>query len=288
MRAYYSALVLFCTLVPAASAGGLLDFLQRNNELQVVTVTDTTPNGALLRPASPANPVFYLAVSTGSHDFGGVIAGDKQPTSREVAATITKVLAKQGYLPATDLHPPTLLLLWTWGTMNTETFNGSGELANIQVNREQLLRFMGADKLGLVSRTPNSFPMEMLLPGLSITSSDAQALNDLAQDNLYVAAIGAYDYQAAVRNESKLLWKTKISCPSRGHWMPEVLPSMLAIAGPYIGRETSRPVLVSASDKFKPDIRIGNATLVEYLESGKIPVIDASQPAAGQSPPDKK
>ncbi|HTZ20591.1 MAG TPA: hypothetical protein VMC06_06890, partial [Opitutaceae bacterium] len=116
-----------------------------------------------------------------------------------------------------------------------------------------------------------------LPPGLSVVSGDAQTLNGLAMDNLYVAAIAAYDYQAATRREHKLLWMTKISCPSRGYWMPEVLPSMLAIAGPNIGRETARPVVINVSDKFKPDITVGNPTVVEYLGNNPLQVIDASK-----------
>jgi hypothetical protein len=278
MRAVLSVLVLCSALLPAASARSLLDYILPTDPLEVITVTDTTRTGALLRPASPGNPVFYLAISMGCRDFGGLIAGDKLPPTQEVIETMTKVLAKQGYLPATDAHPPTLLLVWTWGTMNVET--NPGYLSSLQINHSQLLRFMGAYKVGLVSQTAEAFPENMLAPGLSIMSSDARTLNDLAKGNLYVAAIAAYDYQAATREESKLLWTTKISCPSRGYWMPEVLPSMLAIAGPNIGRETARPVVINVTDKFKPDIAIGNPTVVEYLGSSTFPVIDASKKAA--------
>jgi len=275
MRALLSALVLSSALLPVASARSWLDYILPTDPLEVITVTDTTPTGALLRPASPDNPVFYMAVSMGCRDFGGIIAGDKLPPTHEVIATMTKVLAKQGYLPATDSHPPTLLLVWTWGTMNVETYPGS--FLSTQINHSQLLRFMGAYKVGLGSQTMDAFPEYMLAPGLSIMSNDARTLNDLAKGNLYVAAIAAYDYQAATRQKSTLYWTTKISCPSRGYWMPEVLPSMLAIAGPNIGRETTRPVVINVSDKFKPDIAIGNPTIVEYLGSSTLPVIDASK-----------
>ena len=65
MRTILSGLVLCSALLPAASAGSLLDLLLPKNEVEIITVTDTTPTGALLRPASPANPVFYMAVSMG-------------------------------------------------------------------------------------------------------------------------------------------------------------------------------------------------------------------------------
>jgi len=286
MRALLSALVLSSALLPVASARSWLDYILPTDPLEVITVTDTTPTGALLRPASPDNPVFYMAVSMGCRDFGGIIAGDKLPPTHEVIATMTKVLAKQGYLPATDSHPPTLLLLWTWGTMNTEKL--PGEDLQDPGRRGQLLRFMGAYKVGLGSPTSDAFPDTSLATGLSVAGNAAQELNDLSTHNLYVAAIAAYDYQSVVRKERKLLWTTKISCPSRGRWLPEVLPSMLAIAGPNIGRETDRPVVVSIMDKFKPDIEIGNPTVVEYLKGDKLPVIDASKEAAGPQPGGKK
>ena len=71
-----------------------------------------------------------------------------------------------------------------------------------------------------------------------------------------------------------LLWTTKISCPSRGLGMPETLPVMLALAGPNIGRETPKPVAVKATDKFKPEVRIGDPTVVEYMQSNAIPVAE--------------
>ena len=86
--------------------------------MQVIGVSDTTPAGLLRRPASPANPIYYQAVSAGYREFGGIIAGEKIPPKDEVMKTIAKVLAKQGYLPGTNEHPPALILIWTWGTLN--------------------------------------------------------------------------------------------------------------------------------------------------------------------------
>ena len=107
-----------------ASAGvtraGILDWIFPKHEVEVIAVTDMTPLGALRRPVTPANPVYYQAVSAGYRDLGGIIAGDKIPPKEDVMKTIAKVLAKQGYLPATNEHPPTLIVIWVWGTMYTE------------------------------------------------------------------------------------------------------------------------------------------------------------------------
>ena len=90
-----------------------------------------------------------------------------------------------------------------------------------QVNRRQLLRFMGAYKLGLVSKEPNALMDDTLMQGVLFRDADQDLINDLSTEDLYVAAIAAYDYAAATRKEKVLLWTTKISCPSRGLGMPE-------------------------------------------------------------------
>ena len=271
-------LALVGLLVPAAPAAGVLDWLFPRPELRVVTVTDTTPAGALRRPVSPAQPAYYVAVSAGFRDFGGIVAGEKAPPKEEVFRTMARVLARQGYLPASEAHPPSLLLLWTWGTMNTDRVYSANpdDTEGRQVNRRQLLRFMGAYKLGLVAREPGAAVFDPLLPGALFRDADQEVLSDLATEDLYVAAIAAYDHAAAVRSEKVLLWTTKISAPSRGHAFAEVLPSMLALAGPQVGRETPRPVVVTAGERFKAEVKIGDPTVVG---SGELPAVSVTEVA---------
>src|SRR5688500_18985330 len=87
--------VLLVLVLSTTASASILDWIFPKHEVQVIAVTDTTPVGALRRPASPANPVYYAAVSAGYRDFGGIIAGEKIPPKEDVIKTITKVLAKQ-------------------------------------------------------------------------------------------------------------------------------------------------------------------------------------------------
>jgi hypothetical protein len=282
-------LALACAAEPL-SAASILDWIFPKHDVQVVTVTDTTPAGALRRPVSPASPAYYAAVNAGYRDFGGIIAGEKIPPKDEVVKTIVKVLAKQGYLPSSDAHAPSLLLVWTWGTMNTDRFyTGSTEEPDgRQINRNQLLRFMGAYKLGLITKEPDPFRQDTLLPGAWIRDADSEMISDLASEDLYVIAISAYDYAAALRQEKTLLWMTKISCPSRGLSMPQTLPAMLALAAPHIGRETAKPVMVKGSEEFKAEVKIGDPTVVEFLEKTPLPVVDASSNTPKKAPAPKQ
>lgn len=275
----------FLAMFGASASAGILDWLLPKHDIQVITVTDTTPVGALRRSASPSNPIYYMAVSAGFRDFGGIVAGEKAPKKEEVFKTIGAVLAKQGYLPGTDKNPPTLLLLWTWGTMNTDRIYSMNpdDTEGRQVNRRQLLRFMGAYKLGLISKEPNAFMDDTMMQGVLFRDADQDLIHDLSTEDLYVAAIAAYDFQAAARKEKVLLWTTKISCPSRGLSMPETFPVMMALAGPNIGRETPKPVAVTATEKFKGEVKIGDPTVVEYLENTKIPVAEIDPSTAAKS-----
>ncbi|MBP8256184.1 MAG: hypothetical protein KAX37_02580 [Opitutaceae bacterium] len=261
--------------VPAAA--GVLDWLLPKHDIQVITVTDTTPAGSLRRPVSVTNPMYYMAVSAGFRDFGGIVGGIKEPPKESVYKAMAAVMAKQGYLPASNEHPAQLMLLWTWGTMNTDrmySMSNPDDVEGRQINRRQLLRFMGAYKLGLVSKEPDPLMDDILMQGVLFHNADQELIDDLSTEDLYVIAIAAYDFQAAMRKEKVLLWTTKISCPSRGLALTETLPVMLALAAPNIGRETDKPVAVLATDKFKPDVKIGEATVVDYLGKTAVPVTE--------------
>jgi hypothetical protein len=275
---------LLAGVLASSARASILDWIFPKRDVQVIAVTDTTPAGALRRPVSPANPVYYLAVSAGYRDFGGIIAGEKVPPKEEVLKTMAKVLAKQGYLPAGDEHPPTLLLVWAWGTMNTDRLVTMTGDEGPQTNRRQLLRFLGAYKLGMISKDRSAFQDDLMMSGMLFRDADRDMIHDLATEDLYVAAISAYDYTAALRSEKVLLWMTKISAPSRGLVMNETLPAMLVLAGPHIGRETEKPVSIKATDKFKPEVKIGDPTVVEFLERNAVPVIEAPASDARKTP----
>ena len=271
--------LLFCVsldFAPVARAG-LLDFLFGKREIEVITITDMSPEGRLFRRPTPESPTYYIAASLGFRDLGGAVGGEKQPPNDEVIRTITKVLAKQGYLPATEQSPAaTLVLALAWGTLNADLEYGMNpDSPPRQRNRQQILKFLGGYKMGFSAADFD--PLVPSFGGLSFHDFDSRALYDISAEDFYVAVIGAYDAAAMAKKQKKLLWTTRISCPSRGFWLADVMPTMMAISGANIGREMSRPTWVNASEKYKPDIKIGDPVLVEYLDKGALPVVDVSK-----------
>ena len=281
------ALVLSAVLGTAPFArAGVLDFLFGKREIEVITITDMSPEGRLFRRPTPENPTYYLAASLGFRDLGGVVGGEKQPPNDEMIRTITKVLAKQGYLPASEQSPAaTLVLALAWGTLNADLEYGMDpDAPPRQRNRQQILKFLGGYKMGFSNADFD--PLMPSLGGLSFHDFDSRALYDIASEDFYVAVIAAYDAAAMAKKQKKLLWTTRISCPSRGFWLADVMPTMMAISGTNIGREMSRPAWVNASEKYQPDIKIGDPVLVEYLDKGPLPVVDVSKtiPANAKKP----
>jgi hypothetical protein len=269
----WCAIVIGLFFAPLASHGNILDILFPPNDLETVTVTDVTPAGNRLRQPTPDHPLYYTAVSAGYYDFGGLKAGEKPISRQSIDQTMLKILAKQGYLPAAPGQDPDVVLAWSWGTLNVDVLmDGSGSTFRL-TNELQLLRFLGGAKLGLISKHKDSFPELTLQPGLLPLSGDAQNLIDASKDDLYVAVISAYAVKLRDSKRAELLWNTRISAPSRGFWMPEALLAMLAIASPYVDRETSKPIWIHATDKFRPDIRLGDTRMVEYLEKTPATVV---------------
>lgn len=254
------------------SAAGALDWILAPNDLEAVTVTDFTTAGKLTNLPTTEHPLYYAAISAGYYDFGACKGGEKPIARQTVDRTMVKILAKQGYLPASPEHPADVVIGWRWGTLNPEVLSDGSGFTYRYGSERKLLRFMGGEKLGLVSRESELFPEQTLPPGLFILNGDARNLVDLAREDLYVAVISAYAGKLNDAGRGVLLWNTRVSAPARGFWLPDALPAMLAIATPYIGRDTPRPVAIRASDRFKPDIHLGDARVVEYLEKTPVAV----------------
>jgi len=272
-----------------APAGGFLNWLGFHHDVQVIAATDLTPAGALLRPPNPEQPVYYVAVNAGYHDFGDSIAGDKLPAPHDMVRIIARVLASQGYLPADDGHPATQCILFAWGTLYPVRVPSPWDpnLPSVQLNRTATVRFLGGDKIGLAPEHPDPSYDFALLPGLTRFNPNAEAIASVAGDDLYVVALAGYEFPVAQPKHLKLLWRTKISCPACGLVLADTLPTMVSIAAPYIGRSTAVPMWVNAANRFKPDIKIGNPKFEEYLDSTAMPIFE-SGPAAAKPKRDGK
>jgi hypothetical protein len=253
----------------------------------VITVTDTTPEGRALPPASPEHPVYYVAEDLGFREFGAPVPGDTLPPHKLITSVIVSTLEKHGYLPADRAHRPTEFIIFNWGTMYARTSGGALDGGAQQVTHPadpHFLKFMGGDKVDLMWDTGVNNPnitngggmvdARILTQGLR--SSIAQKVYEAAEGDLYVAALGGYDFQALRKGKSVELWQTRIACPADGLALADTLPVMIVAAGPQIGRDTPLPVWKDAAEDSQGQVNIGELRVVGTSEPDA-PVIDGTK-----------
>ena len=245
----FLALLLLCVRASAAE------------DLDVLCTTDVTAVDAALPVPSREHPIYYTGMDLGYKDLGPALASEKPPSSAEMREMLQKVLARQGYLPATPEHPATQLVTWYWGTYNVERSNtGDLSMPATQVNLQVLLAFLGGGKLGML-RDSHESGNEKAARAMRAHFEEAgdPILYDLAGRDLYVIAVGGYTLDSIVERKPILLWNSRIATAAHGHDMRAVMPKMIAIAAPSIARANAKPVWNSA-DKLKAEVILGEIT----------------------------
>lgn len=239
----------------------------RSGAQEILVATDVTAAGQKAAAPAENSPLYYVAVAGGFQEFGAVIAGEKSPPRSTVDRVLARALARSGYRPASAGTPgPTLLLVYAWGTLNPviDEIPGSGEPPQqVFYNMSQMLAFVGADQVAA-------------LPDIS---ADRERVLDAARSDLYFMVVTAYDAPAlAKRGEKIVLWRTKITLPSQGRWLPEVLPDMIASGSAHFGRATDRPVWVSEAERRQTEVLLGDLIILETVEADKIPATAPAPP----------
>jgi len=91
-------------------------------------------------------------------------------------------------------------------------------------------------------------------------------ITDLVVDafgSCYFVTASAYDYAAMRHGKRVLLWRTKMTVSSQGVSMTESLPSLIAAAGPYLGRETPSAVTLTRKLNREGRVELGTPRVVE-------------------------
>ena len=273
------------SLLPACLQAG---WLFPDRELEVIMNTETTQEGRLYPAPTPEKPVYYIAFDMGYKELGGIMGGDKVPTRKQMNDVLVKVLAKQGYLPASNKNPPTQALIWYWGSLYVEEMPSFDvNMPARQRNLGQMLRFLGGGKLNMLETDPFSTAPYTGIAGINLLSADQGNLLEVAKDDLYVISIGSYSFESMKTKTPKCLWRTKISAPSRGFVMAETLPKVAVLAGPNIGKETSQPVWVSVDSRLKAEVKIGDFDFSQATTQKELPTKAEEKPAKTEKPASK-
>jgi len=246
--------VLALPLVPISSAyAGFLGF-GAPKDTDVNVVVDMTDAGRAVTPPTKEQPAFYYPVLAGYREAGSLVAGEKSPPPAPVAKLLAKALAAQNYyVVGTNTPAPTLLLVFHWGYMNPQ-IDDVGDSENPQQqfwNQREMLALVAGNTL----------------KNIGVFDFKRADVLQAARDERYFVVVSAYDFAAAKEKKKKLLWQAKLSTPSNGVSLAEVLPSIISAGGPHFGRETKLPELVNAPLAKEGKVEIGTPTIVD--ETGK-------------------
>lgn len=260
-----------CGLLSAAPCfGGLFGNLFGEQYPDVITVTDVTAEGRKWPQPEAGKPVYYEAMVFGSKNFPG-LPGDRAPSNREMTKLVVEALKKQGFLPGTQKGQATIFLSISWGYSR----------ANLGV-----LGFLGGDKMDLMWEVHPEFSQIYFTNALhrNMRSVEADLLMEAAKSDLYIASIRALDLKTLDAGKEVELWHTRIAYPATGFTMADSIPTMIAMATPYIGRETKKPVLADPTPLKTGRVVIGPTRTLEFVDPASPSSAGSTQATPSEEP----
>jgi hypothetical protein len=254
---------LICLVAHAADA-------VTRSKAEVIVNIDMTADGRQIARPTPDQPTYYVPVILGYHTGGEIIAGEKPPSRAEVIRQLGKALAKEGYIlqalrPNANSTRPALVLAIEWGYLNPEVTDFGDDPTFIPADSSQTAPRIAADF--------NQREMLTMVAGGSVyrgeafTTSEWERLRDAAAEGRYYIVVSAYDFDASLKGERKLLWRARMSTERQGVWMDDVVPALVASGATIFGRDVKLPKFVTAPVR-EGKVEIGTPTVVDPLPDG--------------------
>ena len=213
-------LLVFALVAPLSSTAQLFS-KKPKKEPEILIVSDTFGNeeGAV-RP-SKEKPVSYMIFIGQRRDMGATIAGIKAPTKEEIEGMIHRTMQSQGFVPRdVGEEVPEIFVVYTYGSAYVPTDPSEG----IEFD-EGTGEFSGQTA---VPDTIGEREMFALAGGAKVLQSggnrlDVEAVQEAAEiDRLFImiAAVNGPKYH---EGKKEVMWRTRISIPSRGFNLPNYL-----------------------------------------------------------------
>jgi hypothetical protein len=145
------------------------------------------------------------------------------------------------------------------------------EVENIRTN--QTLARNPGNQIKLPVSPEFDSPFQVFM-GTGKNSAAVQHLAEMAFHTCYFVIASAYDYEAAEKNEKRLLWRTKMTVEAQGVSLAEIMTPLISNTGSYLGRETNEAAIVKKRINRDGKVEVGTPTVVEEA---------APAPSAGQT-----
>jgi hypothetical protein len=284
---------------------------QKNPLVDQTAITEMTDEGRKLAPPSRESPAYYVAESGGFHAEGQGATGLKMPPATEMESCLQRALAVNDYRPAGPGHPPSLMIVYSWGS-HANLDPGSTELAGSafpDVRHRNLLgraALVGGNKFAADLKTAlekqdredevkATLPVEfgsMLstygpLRRFADRDPKTRQLYEEALADCYFVVVSAYDYEAAAHSLRKLLWRSKMTVDAEGVAMTNTLPALILNDGRYFGRDMPEAATIAKRINRETRTRLGPLEVKEYIETADRTATDKTPetpPQAGPKP----
>jgi hypothetical protein len=237
--------------------------LAANQVWEINVNTGMTDEGRKLTPPTTDHPVYYCPSFIGFRVIGSTASKVKPPSKGFLQQHLIDALASQGYLTShvegTALSPaPSFIIIFRWGDIKPVMYvePGSGGVVNVYDPKAEkhAQHLVGGEDVNVID---DAWREEVL---------------NAAEDERYYVTIAAYDFLAYARDHKKiLLWVTRMSIPRQDLELDQVILPLITAGTPLLGRETTRPRLVTLGPN-------GN------VEVGPTEVKGVVAPAAAQPP----
>lgn len=226
-------------------------------DVQVNVNVDLTDAGRKLTLPTREHPAYFLPIVSGFRQQGAISAHEKVPPPGTVLTQLAKTLAENGYLvvgPKTP--PPSVLLVFTWGSMNPEIdeFGDPDDNQKVFYNQSEMLSLVGGQTLHNLDL---DFERESVRQG--------------AEQDRYFVMVTAYDFAAAQQKKKVLLWRTKMSTEANAVDFADVMKALITSGGPLLGKETTRPVWVHKEVIREGTVKLGELTVLPDKEPEPAP-----------------
>ncbi|HXQ80815.1 MAG TPA: hypothetical protein VN775_05870 [Opitutaceae bacterium] len=205
-----------------------------SNDFRMLVVAEQ-PNAAT---ASQDNPASYIAFDGGYIEAGDPIAGETPPTADQVRQSLRAALAEHGFQPASGT--PSIVLTYHWGILRVDHYQIRAPYG-IKTNLRARIELVSTEQLGaevenhILGREKGSGMNEDVSTPKILAGPLETVVQDSRQPRIFVV-VTAYDYQALVHHETKVLWRTKLSTLESSGDAQEVIPALLAAGGSYFGK----------------------------------------------------
>ena len=271
---------------------------QRDPRMEMTVITEMTAAGKERPPVSRQAPAYYFAHSGGYHAVGEK-PGQVAFPAADIERILKSALGQNGFEPATPEHPPSLFITYTWGPDMYPDIVTDGVGNIISPSQEVLLQnvldraaLAGGDKFAselksaLAFRVANTMTAPTPTDGLSAANGlaemnramdpvklfvDKSAKNEFlvsqAADDCYYVVASAYDYDSVATNHRQLLWRTRMTVNARAVSQAQSLPTLIAVAAPYLGREMA-----------EAEVLVKRAVDASHVEIGDLKVIEMPAP----------